>query len=86
MVEAGDSCDYYGPGAFNLSRDITYPKFKPAEVGFVKRKVRCENCRWFFDQESECGLFHMLNREFPQEFELDPEVKPRGCCNAQVPK
>jgi hypothetical protein len=58
--------------------------FTPKEVGFVSRKVRCENCKYF--GKDRCGLYEMLNKRFPDDFNLDVVVEAMGCCNAQTPK
>ncbi len=45
---------------------------------YVNRKVRCEHCEYFDEDDSECLLFRMLN--------IDPKVNKDGCCNAQTPE
>jgi len=84
IVKATASCCYhlYGPphraGVRPLG--LTTPK----ESGLVDREVRCENCLWF-DDDSVCNLFELLNRKLPDVWDLDIKVKPKGCCNAQEP-
>ena len=55
----------------------------PKEVGFVRRKVRCENCKFGGDH---CALYRRLNETLPDMFDLDEKITPRGCCNAQTAK
>jgi hypothetical protein len=85
-VRAEDSCGYWGPesGTFFADRSVA-PQFTPEEVGFVRREVRCENC-YYFNRSGRCFLFHILNDELPDHFNLDTEVSPKGCCNAQTPR
>jgi Pyruvate/2-oxoacid:ferredoxin oxidoreductase delta subunit len=54
----------------------------PKESGLVERKVRCENCA-FFDK-NKCRLYMMLNKTLPNLFDLDENVEPYGCCNANI--
>lgn len=76
-VNAEDSCGYYLEGEFQLS---DAPKVKPEDVGFVKAtKVRCENCYY---GGGNCKLYELLNSTFPNFFDLDTKINPRGCCNA----
>jgi hypothetical protein len=83
LVEYWDSCGYYGKG--HMPRHLNgAPVFTPEEVGFVKRRVRCENCVYGADGATKCELFNKLNG-LP-DFELDIEIKPEGCCNAQTPR
>lgn len=75
------SCGFYIKGA-----PIGHPiaKMTKAEVGYVDHPVRCENCRYF--DAGKCGLYEELNREFPNQFDLDVDVHPHACCNAQMPR
>lgn len=59
------------------------PLVTPEESGLVKRKVRCENCL-SFDGKSKCLEYRRLN-SMPG-WDLDENVIPKGCCNAQEPK
>ena len=77
-----DSCGYWGPGP-TFSGEPRQ-RFTPRQVGFVRRAVRCENCRYF--DSGECGLFRELNETLPDKFSLDVDVEARGCCNAQTPR
>lgn len=84
-VGSEDSCGYYGPGPFDPGVE-TMRRFTPKEVGLVRRQVRCENC-WFYDsRDSHCDLYRHLNEVMPTKFNLDENVRPRGCCNAQEPR
>ena len=56
------------------------------ESGYVERKVRCENCRHFDKEDSDCELYEELNRRFPKLFNLQEKVHEHGCCNANTPK
>ena len=58
----------------------------PKVAGLVHRQVRCENCGYFDEPDSDCELFEMLNEKFPEYFDLDEKVKPLACCNAQTAK
>lgn len=84
-VVAADSCGYWGYQEPFERQEVpdNLPTFTPEEVGFVSRKVRCENCVYFDDDE--CNFYKMLNDRFPQDFDLDTEVEATGCCNAQTP-
>lgn len=86
-VEAGDSCGLYVPGEADKSEaEHIDNTVSPEEAGYVQRQVRCENCAHFDAEEGECELFEALTAQWPQFFDLDPNVDPQGCCNAQVPK
>ena len=58
----------------------------PEEAGLVDRKVRCENCEYGDASRLKCVLFEKLNKELSESFDLDPNIKAQGCCNAQVPR
>lgn len=58
----------------------------PEAAGLVNRQVRCENCYYFDQPDSDCELYEMLNEKFPEYFDLEEGVKPLACCNAQTPK
>jgi len=82
-----DSCGYWGAGEYDWNlRSMELPRFKPEEVGFVRRQVRCENCAHFDAERRVCYLYETLNKDQPDLFDLDTKVVPGGCCNAQVPK
>lgn len=80
------SCNYYQHGQPNpelagKEKRILTPK----QAGLVDRKVRCENCA-FFDKDGYCELYEKLNEAYPEAFDLDKTVDPKGCCNFQTPK
>lgn len=83
-VRAGASCGLYVWGVPHPAGTETRAKITPEESGLVLREVRCENCRWF--EDDQCGFFHMLNEELGDIFDLDTKVDAHGCCNAQEPK
>jgi len=83
-VVAGMSCGLYVEGEFHGAREIR-TVVTPEESGLVDREVRCENCKWGGPEEYVCRLFRMLNQFMPDVFELDTEIEPKGCCNAQQP-
>lgn len=85
-VDEDDSCGLYVPGEYDASeREHAQPSVTPDESGLVDRPVRCENCAYYEADDQECELFEMLNEKFPEQFDLDEDVAPEGCCNAQVP-
>lgn len=85
-VGGNDSCGMYTPGPHNpseaqhISKDVS-----PKDAGYVRRQVRCENCKFFDPDDGDCELFEMLNLYHPTIFDLEEMVDPRGCCNAQTP-
>lgn len=83
-VTGKDSCIMYVQG--DPMEDIVEPVdvFSPKEVGFVREKVRCENCV-SSDGKGHCGLFQLLNHA-TSLFDLDIAIKPHGCCNAFMGK
>lgn len=56
----------------------------PAESGLVEREVRCQNCFFFKPDEKKCGLYMALNKALPELWDLDENVDPFGCCNANI--
>jgi hypothetical protein len=86
-VDGDDSCGEYGQG--EPSSDIVPTgQYTKETLGFVDHQVRCENCNAFDDRDQtnlHCDLYVQLNRMFPRLWRLIEEVKPRGCCNAQMP-
>jgi hypothetical protein len=82
-IDGDDSCGLYVQGA-PREDGTCLGLVTPKESGLVDRQVRCENC--FHFGENKCGLFDNLNKKMPDQFDLDINVKPRACCNAQVPK
>lgn len=98
----GDRCEWFGPGdevgGGDSCGEYIRGKARPGavplgiatkkELGFVSRKVRCENC-CFFDSQTEprehCDFYTQLNLILPGLFALDRYVDHQGCCNAQTP-
>lgn len=76
-VQPGWSCGMYLPGSYSGQRAGPYAT--PEEAGLIKQDVRCENCRYFTEH---CELFEKLNQTMPDDFDLDPDVDAKGCCNA----
>ena len=56
------------------------------ESGLVDRRVQCHRCRFAEDGAKICGLYKMLNKTFPNIFDLDEKITPNSCCNAQEPR
>lgn len=50
------------------------------------RKDRCGNCKYTSGTNNGCGLFRMINQRIPDDFDLDPDVKPGGWCTAWTPR
>ena len=84
-VDADDSCNVYMHGQPNPDQPIQ-ESMTPEEAGFVDRKVRCENCRSFDEDQGVCGFYTMLNDLAPDKFDLDERVSPQGCCTANKKK
>lgn len=82
VVLPGDSCGLYVPGSPNPDLD-TKALVTPEEAGLVHRQVRCENCVYL--KAEGCDLYWQLNKALPDVFDLDNDVDPQGCCNAQTP-
>jgi hypothetical protein len=85
-VTASMSCCYYLYGMPRAEGTTPWSLTRPEESGLVDRPVRCENCRWGGPDTYKCGLFTLLNKKLPDVFDLDVEIDPRGCCNAQEPR
>lgn len=85
MVTVKDtmSCGLYVYGETQDPGTETYFYISPRESGLVDRKVRCENCKWGGET---CGFYDMLNKALPDVFDLDVEIEPKGCCNANEPR
>lgn len=77
------SCGFYMRGKAVLTLAIA--KLTKQQTGYVERRVRCENCKFFYHSISSCHLFYMLNKWKPEVFDLDTKVEKHGCCNAQTP-
>ena len=84
-VRGTASCGLYVWGVPKPAGAATRALVTPEESGLVDREVRCENCTWFED-DGECGLYHLLNERLGETFDLDVKVDAHGCCNAQEPK
>ena len=80
------SCGFYVPGEPGPPGTTTYSRVTPVESGLVNRKVRCENCRWGGPKNYICGLYETLNSEMGEIFDLDVNIDPKGCCNANEPR
>lgn len=80
-VIAEATCTEYVEGAFEARtlRNLCTPK----EVGYVERKVRCENC---YFGGAKCGLYKRLNETLPDLFDIDEVIHPKGCCNFNTAK
>lgn len=85
IVAGGASCGFYVNGSPQPPGTLTYARVTPKESGLVLREVRCENCMYFDEKPSECGLYHKLNKALPEYFDLDVNVNAHGCCNANEP-
>ena len=83
-VSGSMSCGLYINGEPQLPGTDVEAIVSPVESGLVDREVRCENCR--HSGGDVCGLFETLNSEMPDLFEIDTEIEPKGCCNAQQPR
>lgn len=89
-ADADDTCGLYVPG--DPSPDSAGREealVSPEEAGFREGPVRCENCVSFRPGDGvrgTCRLYVDLNAELPEQFDLDPDVHSRGCCNAQKPQ
>lgn len=81
-VDADATCCFYMKGE-PLDDMPLIARVTPEEAGYVDRQVRCENCRYGGDK---CGLYVMLNKKLPDVFDLEEEIEPRACCNANVPR
>lgn len=84
-IQAIGSCGLYAPGPNHV--DAKTMKSVPSnQAGYVERPVRCENCVDFDEKLSICHLFHRLNENEPETYELDVHVEAKGCCNGQRAK
>lgn len=85
-VDADDTCGLFTLGKPNpdlAGRELNTVSKEAA--GFTDRQVRCENCM-VFDGKGKCLGYEAINKALPEHFDLDVNVKPQGCCNAQRPK
>lgn len=83
-VKATDSCIMYVEGEPIMGPATSATKLTPKEAGFFRGAVRCENC--VSSRNNKCMLFTGLNEDQPTWFDLDPNIKPQGCCNAFAPR
>lgn len=86
MVTKGTTCGFYAPGEYKKIEPQSV--VTPEEAGLYVGEVRCENCDYIDGEDGRrplCGLYAMLNEELPEVFDLDPKIKPQGCCNAWIP-
>ena len=81
------SCGLYVWGPPQPEGTPTVAIVTTTESGLVDREVRCENCIHFdYAGNSTCNFFVTLNDTLSQIFEIDENVEPKGCCNAQTSK
>ncbi len=95
VIEADDSCCFYvdwptpdgkpnpkvvADHAAELAKDIP-GSVTPKESGWVDGRVQCHRCRFAESDVTVCGLFRMLNKEFPDDFDLDDAIVTHSCCN-----
>lgn len=76
-VRPQDTCGMYLEGTY--SGTAIRKLAEPGDVGFERKEVRCENCRY---GGKRCKLYIQLNRTYPTMFDLKEEISPKGCCNA----
>lgn len=81
-VSALGSCGTYGEYDGVYAPEVI-ANLSEKTLGYVVRKVRCENCRF---GEDGCRAYKELNQRAPELFNCDPNIKPQACCNAQKPK
>ena len=80
------SCGFYIFGIPNEPGSVrTEAVVTAEESGLVDREVRCENCQWGGPTTYKCRFFMGLNERLPEMFDLDEQIEPKGCCNAQLP-
>jgi len=79
-IVAEGSCGLYTPGQSDpTNKGKESGSITPQEAGYVVRKVRCEHCEFFEEDDNNCLLFRTLN--------ITPyKVDPDGCCNANQEK
>jgi hypothetical protein len=80
------SCGLYVIGEPHPPGTMTQSLVTPTESGLVDREVRCENCRWGGPNNYTCGLYETLNSEMGEIFDLNTDIDPKGCCNANEPR
>jgi len=77
------SCGLYVYGEPLPEGHRTMALVSAQESGLVDREVRCENCRFAMKEATICGLYDMINEAMPDLFDIDINIDPKGCCNAQ---
>lgn len=80
LIKPTGSCGLYSvgkPQSDNVGKEKAGTT--PEIAGYVDRKVRCEHCEFFEEDDNDCLLFRTLNIK-------NCKVNPDGCCNAQEPK
>lgn len=98
-LDADDSCGFMVPWPNpdkpnpNVMKDHAEELLKmipgsvtPDESGLVDRRVQCHRCRFADAGAKKCGLYEKLNKTLPHMFDLNPEITPNSCCNAQTPR
>ena len=80
-VKGSMSCGFYVEGDPMEDGPIR-TLVTPDESGLIDASVRCENCVSYDSDTSICRLFKTLNTKVGLEFNADPNVQPKGCCNA----
>jgi len=85
-ISARGSCGAY---AFGTPRAGAAPmsRMTPSEAGYVERKVRCEDCKFFDpkdEPQSHCDLYTQLNLMMPGVWSLNRYVTAYDCCNANT--
>jgi hypothetical protein len=101
VIDEDDSCGFMVPwptpdGSANTKvyRDHAAELVKelpgsvtPEQSGLVSRKVQCHRCRFKRNKEATlCNLFYTLTKKMPDKFDLDENIEPHACCNAQTPE
>ena len=84
-VPGSASCGFYICGDVQPPGTQTEALVTAEESGLVDRKVRCENCQWGGPSTYKCRFFAGLNERLPEIFDLDENIEPKGCCNANLP-
>lgn len=84
-IPGSASCGFYVYGEPASEGTPTKALVTAEESGLVDRPVRCENCQWGGPTTYKCRLFMGLNERLPDIFDLDEQIEPKGCCNAQLP-
>ncbi len=80
------SCGFYIEGTPCQPGAHTEAIVTPTDSGLTDREVRCENCYYGGPEIYVCGLFETLNKALPNDFDIDVNITPKGCCNANTPR